>query len=96
MDMSFPENFTWGAATAAYQIEGAWQTDGKGPSVWDMMCRKPGAVFRGQTGDTACDHYHRSREDVAIMQQIGLKAYRFPHSDATCSTASLLSSLFNP
>jgi len=74
---AFPDSFVWGAATAAYQIEGAWNEDGKGPSVWDMMCRKPGAVFRNHTGDVACDHYHRHREDVAIMRQIGLQAYRF-------------------
>ncbi len=74
--MTFPEQFVWGAATAAYQIEGATFEDGKGPSIWDMFCRKDGAVWRGQNGDVACDHYHRYAEDVAIMQQIGLKAYR--------------------
>lgn len=75
---SFPPGFLWGAATAAYQIEGAWNEDGKGPSVWDMVCHeKPGAIRGGETGDVACDHYHRWTEDVALMQQMGLKAYRF-------------------
>ncbi len=74
--MSFPEGFVWGAAAAAYQVEGAAYEDGKGPSVWDMMCRKEDAIWRGQTGDVACDHYHRYREDVALMKEIGLEAYR--------------------
>lgn len=73
---SFPENFIWGAATAAYQIEGAWADDGKGESVWDMLAHQPGKVFEGHTGDTACDHYHRSAEDVALMREMKLKAYR--------------------
>ena len=74
--MPFPKHFTWGAAAASYQIEGAANEDGKGPSVWDMFCKKPGAVFQGHTGDVACDHYHRYREDAALMKQIGLNAYR--------------------
>ena len=73
----FPKNFTWGAAAASYQIEGAATEDGRGLSVWDMFCRQPGRVFAGQTGDVACDHYHRYKEDVALMREIGLKAYRF-------------------
>jgi beta-glucosidase len=72
----FPESFTWGAATAAYQIEGAAAEDGRGPSVWDAFARKPGAVFDGHTGDVACDHYHRWREDVALMRHLGLGGYR--------------------
>jgi len=72
----FPEGFTWGAATAAYQIEGAAREDGRGPSVWDAMCRRPGAIFDGHTGDVACDHYHRWREDVELMRLLGLKGYR--------------------
>ncbi len=75
--MSFPEQFTWGVASASYQVEGAAADDGKGPSVWDMFCRKPGAVWHGQTGDIACDHYHRYREDVALMHELGFPAYRF-------------------
>ena len=73
----FPPSFVWGAAAASYQIEGAAYEDGKGLSVWDMLCKKPGAIWQGQTGDVACDHYHRYREDVALMREIGLPAYRF-------------------
>lgn len=72
----FPEGFVWGAAAASYQIEGAAAEDGKGPSTWDMFCRKPDAIWNGQNGDVACDHYHRYREDVALMRTLGLKAYR--------------------
>jgi beta-glucosidase len=75
--MQFPENLTWGVAAAAYQIEGAAAADGKGPGVWDMFCRQPGKVLDGHAGETACDHYHRSREDVALMKEIGVGAYRF-------------------
>jgi len=75
--MAFPTNFIWGAATAAYQIEGAFHEDGKSDSVWDEFCRVPGAVYEGQTGEIACDHYHRFKEDVALMKQLGLRAYRF-------------------
>lgn len=87
--MSFPASFTWGAASSAYQIEGAWNQDGRGPSIWDTYCHaipteggpahtpvKPN-VFQGHTGDVACDHYNRHKEDVGIMKSIGLKAYRF-------------------
>ena len=102
--MSFPTNFIWGAATAAYQVEGAADADGKGPSVWDMLCRDqagylnpgqnggattcngqatggaggtPRSIKESDSGDIACDHYHRYREDVALMQSLGLQAYRF-------------------
>src|SRR5690242_12938360 len=74
--MAFPSGFVWGAAAAAYQIEGAANEDGRGPSVWDMFCRKEGAIFGGHSGDVACDHYHRWREDVRIMKEMGLPAYR--------------------
>jgi beta-glucosidase len=73
----FPSKFIWGAATAAYQIEGAWDADGKGESIWDRFCHTPGSVTNGDTGDIACDHYHRYQEDISIMRQLGLKAYRF-------------------
>jgi beta-glucosidase len=73
----FPEDFVWGAATAAYQIEGAADEDGKGPSVWDVFTKRPGAVFEGHTGDVACDHYHRHVQDVALMKALGVAAYRF-------------------
>ena len=75
--MSFPSDFVWGCATAAYQIEGAAFEDGRGLSVWDIFSHTPGKVSRGDTGDCACDHYHRWREDVALMKEIGLKGYRF-------------------
>lgn len=74
--MSFPKDFAWGVATASYQIEGAAQEDGRGAAVWDMFCRKPGAIHNGHTGDVACDHYHRYPEDVNIMRGLGLRAYR--------------------
>ncbi len=73
----FPPGFVWGAATAAYQIEGAWDENGKGPSIWDEFCRRPGSIENGDTGDVACDHVHRFREDVALMAELGLDAYRF-------------------
>ncbi|MEV0429996.1 GH1 family beta-glucosidase [Micromonospora sp. NPDC050495] len=75
--LRFPENFVWGAATAAYQIEGAAGADGRAPSIWDTFSRTPGKVFAGHTGDVACDHYHRYAEDVALMAELGLRAYRF-------------------
>ena len=75
--LSFPQNFIWGAATASYQIEGGWNKDGKGESTWDHFTHKPGKIYRGDTGNVACDHYHRWKEDVALMKQLGLKAYRF-------------------
>lgn len=75
--MSFPENFTWGTATASFQIEGATYEDGKSLSIWDVFCKTPGKIFDGHTGDIACDHYHRYPEDVDIMAELGLHAYRF-------------------
>jgi beta-glucosidase len=75
--ITFPAGFTWGAATAAYQIEGAARTDGRGPSVWDTFSHQPGNVRGGDTGDIACDAYHRYPEDVALLASLGLNAYRF-------------------
>ena len=75
--MSFPESFLWGAATASYQIEGAVEEDGRGPSIWDTFSHTPGKVYRGDTGDVACDHYHRLEEDLDLMAELGLQAYRF-------------------
>jgi len=77
MHMMFPKDFIWGAATSAYQIEGAAQEDGRGLSIWDVFCRKPGAVWQGKSGDIACDHYHCWREDISLMKGLGLQAYRF-------------------
>lgn len=75
--MGFKKDFVWGAATASYQIEGAAYEDCKGLSVWDMACKIPGFVKFSHTGDVACDHYHRYAEDVALMKELGLQAYRF-------------------
>ena len=75
--MSFSKHFLWGAATASYQVEGAWDEEGKSPSVWDHFVRIPGKTFEGTTGDIAADHYHRYKEDVALMAEMGLKSYRF-------------------
>jgi beta-glucosidase len=76
MNRGFPENFAWGSATAAYQIEGAWNEDGKGPSVWDDMTHRGGKIQSAANGDVACDHYHRWEEDADLMQRLGLNAYR--------------------
>lgn len=76
-ERQFPDGFLWGAATSAYQIEGAPLADGAGPSIWHRFVRTPGRVTNGETGDVACDHYNRYREDVAIMRELGLTAYRF-------------------
>jgi beta-glucosidase len=73
----FPAGFFWGTATSAYQIEGAWNEDGKGPSIWDTFAHTPGKIANGDTGDVANDHYHRHEEDVALMKDIGATAYRF-------------------
>ncbi len=74
---SFPPGFLWGVSTAAYQIEGAAQEDGRGESIWDCFAHTPGKTANGDTGDVACDHYHRYPEDVALMQSLGLNPYRF-------------------
>lgn len=75
--MNLPPNFAWGVASSAYQIEGAADLDGKGPSVWDIFSHTPGTIAGGHHGDIACDHYHRYEEDVAIMHDLGLRNYRF-------------------
>jgi beta-glucosidase len=75
--VTFPEDFVWGCATASYQIEGAWDEDGKGESIWDRFSHTPDHVRDGDTGDVACDHYHRYRGDVALMKELGLQSYRF-------------------
>lgn len=74
---AFPEDFVWGAATSSYQIEGAVDADGRGESIWDRFATLPGAIADGSSGAVACDHYHRFKDDVALMRSIGLKAYRF-------------------
>ncbi|MEV4665271.1 GH1 family beta-glucosidase [Micromonospora echinofusca] len=75
--LTFPPGFLWGAATAAYQIEGAATEDGRGPSIWDTFSHTPGRTVNGDTGDVACDHYHRLDSDLALMAELGLKSYRF-------------------
>jgi beta-glucosidase len=75
--MRFPDGFRWGAATAAYQVEGAWNQDGKGESIWDRFAHTPGRIRTGDTGDRACDSYHRWPEDVALLQAMNLTSYRF-------------------
>ncbi len=73
----FPAQFLWGTATASYQIEGAAREDGRGESIWDRFCATPGNVKNNENGDIACDHYHRYPEDVQLMKELGLNAYRF-------------------
>jgi len=75
--MVFPEQFLWGAATAAYQIEGAYNEDGKGESIWDRFSHIPGNIWNNETGDVACDHYHRYEEDVKLLKELGVNTYRF-------------------
>jgi beta-glucosidase len=75
--MPFPTDFAWGAATSSYQIEGAVSEDGKGPSIWDTFSHRPGNIAKGDTGDVACDHYHRWADDVDLIASYGLNAYRF-------------------
>ena len=95
--LRFPDGFLWGTATAAYQIEGAPDADGRTPSIWDTFSHTPGKVLAGDTGDVACDHYHRYREDVALMAGLGLNAYRFsvswprvlPGGDGAVNSAGL-------
>lgn len=75
--LQFPDGFAWGVASSAYQVEGAWNEDGRGESIWDRFVHTPGNVKDGSTGDVACDHYHRWPEDVAIMKSLGIRWYRF-------------------
>lgn len=76
-EKKFPKNFIWGAATASYQIEGAWNADGKGESIWDRFSHTPGNVQAGDTGDVACDHYHLWESDLQLLHDLGVNAYRF-------------------
>ena len=87
--LQFPPGFQFGTATAAYQIEGAVAEDGRGPSIWDTFSHTPGAVRGGDTGDVACDSYHRYREDVALIASLGLRSYRFSISWPRFSTSLL-------
>ncbi len=93
----FPQGFVWGSATSAYQVEGAPQADGKTPSIWDRFAHTPGKVVDGSTGDVACDQYHRYPEDIVLMRELGLRAYRFslswprviPDADGAVNAAGL-------
>jgi beta-glucosidase len=76
-DDPFPAGFLWGAATAAYQVEGAWQEDGRGESVWDRFAHTPGKIKNDDNGNVACDSYHRYAEDIALLRQLDLKSYRY-------------------
>jgi beta-glucosidase len=76
-ELMFPDGFIWGASTSAYQIEGAWDEDGKGRSIWDTFVHEPGHVYQGETGDMAADHYHRWQEDLDLIKALNLNAYRF-------------------
>jgi len=74
---AFPDDFRWGCATASYQIEGSPKADGKGPSIWDAFCQEPGRILFGETGDVACDSYRRWPDDLALIKELGVRAYRF-------------------
>ncbi|WP_269522388.1 GH1 family beta-glucosidase [Coraliomargarita parva] len=77
MKLEFPDDFTWGASSSSYQVEGAWDADGKGLSIWDIFVERENTIWRGQHGRVACDHYHQFKEDVALMAQMGIAAYGF-------------------
>src|SRR5262245_58603887 len=76
-DVTLPADFVWGAAGSAYQVEGAVGEDGRGESIWDRFVDRPGAIVNGDTGNVACDSYHRFGDDVRLMRELGLNAYRF-------------------
>ncbi|MDI5967552.1 GH1 family beta-glucosidase [Streptomyces sp. SL13] len=94
---AFPQGFLWGTATSSYQIEGAVSEDGRAPSIWDTFCKVPGVIDGGDNGDVACDHYHRWPEDIALMRDMGVDAYRFsiawprvmPQGDSKVNAAGL-------
>ncbi|MGA9510212.1 MAG: GH1 family beta-glucosidase [Candidatus Sulfotelmatobacter sp.] len=88
-EIPFPKDFFWGAATAAYQIEGAWKEDGKGESIWDRFAHTPGKIKNGDTGDLACDSYHRWREDIALARAMNLNSYRFSISWSRIQSSGL-------
>ena len=75
--MGFPKNFDFGVASSAYQVEGAWNANGKGASIWDTYAAVPGNIADGMTGEVGCDHYHHYLEDIALMKEMGVDSYRF-------------------
>src|SRR5882724_11176032 len=75
--VQFPQHFRWGAGTYSYQVEGAANEDGRGESIWDRFCSQPGTILNGDTGMVACDHYHRYREDIQLLQNLGVHMYHF-------------------
>ena len=75
--MAYPKDFVWGAATSAIQIEGAATEDGKGRNIWDVFSKQPGKILDGQTPDISCNHYHKYKEDIQMMKEMGIQAYRF-------------------
>ena len=75
--LTFPKGFKWGVAASAYQVEGAWNQDGKGESIWDRFVHTPGKILHGEIGDVSIDHYHKYKEDIALMASLGIPAYRF-------------------
>lgn len=75
--IEFPKDFIWGSATASYQVEGAYDKDGKGESIWDRFSHTPGKIENNDTGDVACDHYHRYEDDIKLIKELGLKSYRY-------------------
>ncbi len=95
LDFTFPEDFVWGASTASYQIEGAVNEDGRGKSTWDVFCEQPGRIINGDSGAVACNHYHRWKDDIALMKELNLASYRFslawprifPHGDGNFNKA---------
>ena len=82
--LAFPPDFVWGAATASYQIEGAWKADGKGESLWDRFSHTPGHIANGDTGDETCDHYHHYPQDVALMKVLGCTRTASPYPGRVC------------
>ena len=94
--LTFPDDFLFGSATASYQIEGAAQEDGRGPSIWDTFSHTPGKVWNDDTGDVADDHYHRLEADLDLMADLGLEAYRSPTRAAYSANASTVSRLSQP
>ncbi len=88
--MPFPNEFTWGVASAAFQIEGASNTHGRGACIWDDFCAEQGRVFDGHTGEVACDSYHRASEDVQLISELGANGYRFRSRGPDSSQTALV------